>query len=273
MVNHLKAVWTFRYFWLSLVRMDLRSRYRRSVLGIGWSLLNPILMSAVFCLVFSTMWDISGGRWAEFGYSAPWRGYAAYLLCGMAVWEFLRNSLSIGCVAIINNEAYIRQCPLPYGIYPLRTVMGTGIHFLISLCVVLVLVSVMKGSTSPFHLLWTVIPIVLLMFVFCWSIATLAAFATVYFHDTTHLVEVGAQLMFFLTPIMYDRKLLDNTQISWLPDVNPIVVFLDLIRNPIVYGIMPDTVLCVKAVGMTVVAFGLACGTIGWLQKKVVFNL
>src|SRR5687767_4935283 len=95
MLHHLKAVWTFRHFWMSLVRMDLRSRYRRSVLGIGWSVLNPILMSAVFCLVLGQIMDItSADTWQS--YPAPWRAYGAFLLCGMAVWEFMRNSMSSG---------------------------------------------------------------------------------------------------------------------------------------------------------------------------------
>src|SRR6478672_10377801 len=197
MFAHLKAVWTFRYFWMSLVKMDLRSRYRRSVLGIGWSVLHPILMSGVFCVVFSQLLGKSENNWADEGYSAAWRGYAAYLLSGMAVWEFIRNSTAIGCNALLHNEAYIRQCPLPYGIYPLRTVMGTGIHFLISLSVVVVLVSLLHGSADRVGMLWAILPVAVLLLLFCWALATIAAFATVYFHDTSHLVEVGAQIMFF----------------------------------------------------------------------------
>ena len=133
MFAHLKAVWTFRYFWMSLVKMDLRSRYRRSFLGIGWSVLHPIAMSAVFCLVFAEIMRVQGGD--PSGYPAQWRWYAAYLVTGLAVWEFIRNSTASGCQALLVNEAYIRQCPLPYGIYPLRTVMGTAIHFVISTAV------------------------------------------------------------------------------------------------------------------------------------------
>lgn len=271
MFQHLKAVWTFRYFWMSLVKMDLRSRYRRSVLGIGWSVLHPIAMSGVFCLVFSQIMDIRGDDWERFGYPAAWRGYAAFLLTGMAIWDFIKTSVTVGCHALMHNEAYIRQCPLPYGIYPLRTVMGTGIHFLISLVVVLVLVSLLKGSLSPFTMLWAVIPVVVMMFVFCWALATLAAFATVYFHDTTHLVEVGSQLMFFLTPIMYTREKLGS--IEWLADLNPVVVFLELVRTPLVYGQIPDAPVYLQGLALTLGAAGLAFGTIAWLQKKVIFQL
>jgi ABC-type polysaccharide/polyol phosphate export permease len=269
MLQHLKAVWTFRYFWLALVKMDLRSRYRRSVLGIGWSVLHPIAMSAVFCLVFSEIMNIQGADWP--GYRAAWRGYAAFLLTGMTVWEFIRNSTVIGCHALIHNEAYIRQCPLPYGIYPLRTVMGTAVHFVISTAVVMVLVCVLKGSVAPLGVLWAVLPVMVLLFAFCWATATLAAFATVYFHDTSHLFEVGAQLMFFLTPIMYDRKKLGPME--WLADINPVNLFLELVRTPVVDGVLPHPGLYAQGVVLTAAAVGLAFGTIGWLQKKVIFHL
>jgi ABC-type polysaccharide/polyol phosphate export permease len=271
MFAHLKAVWTFRYFWMSLVKMDLRTRYRRSFLGIGWSVLHPIAMSGVFCLVFSQIMNIQSVEWTKAGYPAAWRGYAAFLLTGMAVWEFIRNSTVNGCQALIVNEAYIRQCPLPYGIYPLRTVMGTGIHFVISMTVVLVLVSVLKGSPSVLGVLWAVLPVMVMLFFFCWAMATLMAFATVYFHDTAHLAEVGSQLFFFLTPIMYTREQLGS--IKFLADINPVNLFLELIRTPIVFGEVAAPAVYLQGAVLTAAAVGLAAGTIGWLQKKVIFQL
>src|SRR5690349_20814982 len=119
MLKHMTAVWKYRHFLAALVRLDLRLRYRRSVFGIGWSLLNPIAMTVVFCVVFSTILGNGGD---------PGK-YAAYLLTGLAVWGFIRDSALNGCRAFIQNEAYIRQSPLPFSLYPLRTVLGQTIHF------------------------------------------------------------------------------------------------------------------------------------------------
>ena len=271
MMSHLRAVWSFRHFWLSLVRMDLRSRYRRSVLGIGWSLLQPIAMSGVLCLVFSTILLMTG-KSVE-GYPAPWRAYAAYLLAGVCVWDFLRNALVVGCNALLHNEAYIRQCPLPYGIYPLRTVLSLGVHFLIALAATTVLVSLLKGSTQPLEALTAVLPALPLLFLFAWGVATVAAFATVYFHDTSHLAEVGASLFFFLTPIMYTKQVLVDKGLGDLLGLNPVVPFLELIRGPLVEGQRFDWGLYAHAAALAVAAAGLGCGVIGWLQKKVIFHL
>src|SRR5262245_3909890 len=125
MMQHLTSIWRYRHFWLSLVRLDLRNRYRRSVLGIGWSLLNPLAMTAVWCVALGPIMN-----------QGDWRSLAPMLLVGMAVWEFLRNSVLQGCDSFLRAEAYIRQCPLPFGIYPLRTTMGLFIHFAIALGVV-----------------------------------------------------------------------------------------------------------------------------------------
>src|SRR5947209_3121068 len=125
MIQHVRAVWKCRHFLMALVKLDLRQRYRRSVLGIGWSLLNPIAMTVVFTVVFSNL----------LGNGDP-VNYAASVLTGMAVWGFLRDSTLNGCQCFMANEAYIRQSPIPYTVYTLRTVLGQAIHSLIALCVV-----------------------------------------------------------------------------------------------------------------------------------------
>jgi ABC-type polysaccharide/polyol phosphate export permease len=262
MTHHVRAIWQFRYFWLSLVRLDLRNRYRRSVLGIGWSLLNPLAMTAVFCVVFSGIMM-----------NNDWRTYAPFLIAGLSVWEFIKGTAIQGCDSFIRAESYIRQCPLPYGIYPLRTTLGTLIHFAISMVVVVAASALVMESWTPVTTFWAVVPGLLLVTVFAFSLATLAAFAHVYFHDTKHLFEVGSQLYFFMTPIMYARPVLDRQGLGWVADLNPVTVFLDIIRDPLLTGVPPTPDQLTVAGVLTLASFGLACGTMVWLQKKVIFQL
>jgi lipopolysaccharide transport system permease protein len=262
MTHHVRAIWQFRYFWLSLVRLDLRNRYRRSVLGIGWSLLNPLAMTVVFCVVFS-------GIMAQ----GDWRLYAPFLIAGLAVWDFLKATAIQGCDSFIRGEAYIRQCPLPYGIYPLRTTLGTLIHFAISMVVVVAATALVMETWTPVTIFWSVVPGLLMLTVFAFAVATLTAFAHVYFHDTKHLIEVGTQLYFFMTPIMYARTVLDRQGLGWVADLNPVTVFLDIIRDPLLTGVPPTPDQLTVAGVLTLAAFGLACGTMVWLQKKVIFQL
>src|SRR5438046_2645315 len=99
MREYLVSIWKCRYFWASLVKMDLRTRYRRSVLGMGWSLLHPIAMTAVLCLAFHRILHVHI------------RTYAPFLLTGLACWNFITTVALQGCDCLFHGERYIRQFP------------------------------------------------------------------------------------------------------------------------------------------------------------------
>jgi ABC-type polysaccharide/polyol phosphate export permease len=268
MFRHLCAVWSARHFLLALVKLDLRLRYRRSVLGVGWSLLHPIMMTIVFTIVFSHL----------FGDSNP-VGYAAYALAGLAVWGFLRDAATAGSRALLVNEAYIRQSPLPYTVYTLRTVLGQAIHSGLALTVVVALLALWKGEPGVFVGLVCALPGLVLAVVAAWSVATIGAFVSAFFHDTAHLLEVCAQIGFFLTPIMYRRSILDERGLGWVVDINPANVFLAVIRDPLLVGVPSATDLArlgqayLAALVLTAVLVALAVGVVSWLHKKVIFHL
>ncbi|MFO0802234.1 MAG: ABC transporter permease [Gemmataceae bacterium] len=255
------AVWKFRHFLFALVKLDLRLRYRRSILGVGWSLLNPIAMTVVFAAVFSSL--LGGGDIPR---------YVPHLLIGMAIWNFLRECVVTGCKALIHSETYIRQSPLPYGIYPLRTVLGQAIHSGIALGVALAVTFFYRPDTSPIVILYAV-PGLVLMLVSAWAAATLFSFLNVYFQDTSHLLEVGAQIVFFLSPIMYYPQNLSDKGMQWLMDINPVHLFLELTRGPLTTGAPPSVQLLLVGTGFTALMVGLAAGTTAWLQKRVIFHL
>jgi lipopolysaccharide transport system permease protein len=262
MLQHVAALWKFRHFLLALVKLDLRQRYRRSILGIGWSLLNPIAMTIVFTVVFSNL----------LGNGDP-ISYAATVLTGMAIWGFLRDSTLNGCRCFATNEAYIRQSPIPYTLYTLRTVLGQAIHSSIALAVVVVMVALTKGDGSVILRLFAVFPGLIILFFAAWGAATISAFANVFFHDTLHLLEVAAQILFFLTPIMYSRRLLDEKQLGWVIDVNPVYWLLELTRTPLLTGQLPTLQMYLAGIGAAVALVGLAAGTVAWLQRRVIFHL
>ncbi len=262
MIQHVKETWRFRHFWLSLVRLDLRNRYRRSMLGIGWSLLHPLAMTAVFCIAFG---GILGAN--------DWRTFAPFVLGGLAVWDFMKSSVILGCDSFIRGEAYIRQSPLPYSVYSLRIVLGTFIHFVISICLVVTIVTILSESTVALENLPRIAPAIVLLAIFCWSTATLAAFAHAYFHDTKHLCEVVSQMLFFLTPIMYKQQLLVDKGLGWIADLNPVSYFLALICPALLKGDLPSYELYLQTGAITLAMFGLACGAMAWLQKRLIFQL
>jgi lipopolysaccharide transport system permease protein len=264
MLARLDTIWKFRYFWMSLVSMDLRVRYRKSFLGIGWSLLNPIVMTVVFCVVFA--------KWLGNG---DWRTAAPYYLSGIAIWEFVKQAAIQGSMTFVRNESYIRQSPLPLGIYTLRTTLGQLVHFGISLSVVLLSAIILNQTDhlTPFYSIWAVIPGILLLLIFGWAVGACFAFMNVYFHDSMHIAEVIFGIFFFLTPIIYRKQMLIDNGYKWLLDINPVVAFLDLIREPLLTGLPPSVEAMAKAMGFTLVAVSLALALFAKCERKLIFHL
>jgi lipopolysaccharide transport system permease protein len=262
MIQHLKTIWTFRYFWASLVAMDLMTRYRKSSLGIVWSLLHPLCMTAVFAMAFRSL---AGGSWQE---------YTLLTLCGMTVFGFLRDCALQGSQALARNDAYIRQSPLPYSIYSLRTMLYNLVHFLISLLVLILLsIALKQGDLTVCTKLWMVIPIIVVQAICAWAVATISAYMTVFFHDVSHMLEVAAQILFFLTPIFYARKLLDDRHLEYVVDWNPIAAFIEVIRSPLVRDQAATTTEYATVVGVTVAMVALAILTVNKLSKRVIFHM
>jgi ABC-type polysaccharide/polyol phosphate export permease len=261
--DYFGRIWACRYFWLSLVRMDLRLRYRRSALGIAWSLLNPLLMTAVLCFAFGTLFQ---QKVSEF---------APYLLVGLAFWSFVTHTVTQGCHSLQMGEQYIRQHPAPIAIYPLRTTLGNLFHFLMALSVALLLTWFFRGFGNL-----TALPALLgavgLIVVAGWAIATLVAFANVYVPDTSHLSEVGLQFLFYLTPVIYPPGIRfgrGGFSLETVLACNPLSWFLKMLREPILEGRVPGAETVAGATIATALLLTAAIATLARCEKKVIFQL
>jgi ABC-type polysaccharide/polyol phosphate export permease len=240
--------------------MDLRTRYRRSLLGLGWSLLQPLAMTGILCLVFQHIMKMRTDV------------YIPHVLTGLVCWGFIVACAVTGCQCFIAGEPYIRQCPLPLAIYPLRTALGGLFHFGMGLSVLTVVCSFLCGVPGPAALL-SLVPTVVLLFVLGWSLAALAGTLNVFFQDTQHLAEVCFQILFYLTPIIYTPDQVRDHPLSWVLGWNPIVPFLTLIREPLIHGAAPSAAQYFHALPIVLAAAALAAAVLGRMQKRLIFYL
>jgi ABC-type polysaccharide/polyol phosphate export permease len=253
-------MWQCRNFWLSLVVNDLQLRYRRSVLGVGWSLLHPVATAVVMGAVFHEIFKV------------PVREFLPYLLCGLACWSYLISAAVQGCQSYIQAESYIRQHPLPLAVYPLRLTLGAVFHFLIALALVVVLKLALRGfDKQPAYL--PLLLGILLLFLFGWAITILTGFINVAFRDTQHILEIVFQILFYLTPIMYPAQVLTSSRVGWILDFNPLMPFLELIRKPVLEGQAPSLSCYAAAAAITLVVGVVSALTLGWQQRRVVLYL
>lgn len=260
MLSYLSSIWDYRYFWFSLVQNDLKQRYRGSILGMGWSLLHPIAMTTILCVVF-------GGIFQQ-----DYRFFGPFLLSGMAVWNFLTHSITLGCNSFFAAEAYIRQHPTPMAIYPLRTVLASGFHFGIGMILVLALSFWFIGWPGILPIL-VLVPSLAIIFIFAWSLSMVFSLFTVLFRDTRHLSEIALQILFYLTPVMYPPSVLEGRRIGYLLKLNPISPFLDLIREPLIYQRLPSVETFGIAFLITTLTFGIAYSLLRSWEKRIIFHL
>jgi lipopolysaccharide transport system permease protein len=261
MVAYFKAIWACRYFWLSLVKMDLRSRYRGSVLGMGWSLLYPICMTTIICVAFGGIFGIT-----------DMSRFAPFLMAGLTFWNYL-NSVSVGgCQSFFNGESYIRQHPAPMAIYPLRTMLGGAFHYSLGLTLVIFLGGIMHGYDNPWPL-FTLIPTVLLLLVFGWAVAIIFAVVNVRFRDTNHLSELGLQILFYVTPVMYSADILVKRGVGFVLWFNPVVPFLELLRKPLVDCELPSPMAYLMATLITAAVSVIAAAALRSQERELIFHM
>lgn len=260
MLSYTSNVWQYRYFWGSLVRMDIRTRYRGSWLGAGWSLLHPLAMSAAMCVVFHKL----------FGMSV--QDYLPRLIAGIVFWQFLSACAVAGCNCLTAGEAYLRQVPAPMAIYPLRTVLAASFHLCVAFTIVLIGNALIAGTNHPASMV-ALLPILPLLLIFGWSLAVISGFANAYFPDMHHLIEIAMQMLFYATPIIYTPEILRDRGMGWLLDINPIAALVEVVRQPLLGRELPDSATYVTAFTLIFVTTGLAMLTLNRLERKVIFQL
>jgi len=246
---------------MALVRIDLRNRYRRSVIGMGWSLLHPIAMTAVLCVFFGRL------------FGAELRTFAPYVLTGLTFWGFMSAAVKQGCRSFLQGESYIRQHPAPLAIYPLRVTLSAGFHFLLGCVVATALVWILMGFQN-LRTLPCLLPAFALLFLIGWSTTICMGAANVLFHDTQHLADVAMQMLFYMTPIMYHPQMLAGRRlVSQVLYWNPLASLLELLRAPLIDGQWPSNWAMGMSVVFAAVAVAAAALTLRLFEKRLIFYL
>jgi lipopolysaccharide transport system permease protein len=258
-LGYLQHMWKLRHFLFSLVFMDLRTRYRRSVLGMGWSFFRPLAMTVVFCLVFGSIFNM------------PVEQYAPFLFCGLCLWQFIMESSQIGCHCFHMASGYIRQQPVPLALFPLRVVMGAGMHAGLAFLLMLVVVFTRSGLPDVTVVFGLLIGLVIL-FIFCWCLAVILGLMHTHFPDTQYLMEVVFQVIFYLTPIVYPPEIIRGRQrFAFLVDMNPMTHLLEIIRRPALVGELAPLHSYLVAVGFVAAFVGVAILFLRKMERNLVF--
>lgn len=225
LINALLAVKRYKFLIEQLVSRDFKTKYKRSVLGMFWSFLNPLLMMTVQYFVFSTL----------FRADIPF--YPAYLLIGIVAYNFFSESCSLTLTSILSNAGLITKVYMPKYIYPMVRVMSSTINLGISL-IPMVLVCLIIGvefKKSAFLALFFFICLA----IFCLGLGLLLSTAMVFFRDTQFLWSVVSMMWMYATPIFYPESILPDN-LKFVLKVNPLYYMIKSIRTCIIGGISPE---------------------------------
>jgi lipopolysaccharide transport system permease protein len=192
----LRELWAYRDLLLNLVGRDLAVRYKRSALGFLWSFLNPLLMMAVFWVVFQVVKPQNV------------RSYPLFVLAGLLPWNFLAGSLTTAVRSITSSGGIIDKVYFPREVLPLAAVAANLVNFLLSLVVFLPLAWLLGAELSPWIL--ALPAIILVQVILVTGLALLLSALNVFYRDTELVLDVGITAWFFLTPIFYELELLPN---------------------------------------------------------------
>lgn len=186
----------FRELVALLVRRDLKVRYKRSVLGMLWTLLNPLLQMVVYTLVFSTIMKVEV------------RGYPVFLLSGLLPWTFIAVATTGSAFSLLNNQALIRKVAVPQAVYPIALVGSKLVDLLLSM-VPLTALSIALKIYPDFHWLWMV-PSMIAATAFTMGLSLVFSSLTVFFRDIRHLIDILFQVWFYVTPVIYPQSYLEK---------------------------------------------------------------
>jgi homopolymeric O-antigen transport system permease protein len=211
---------------LQLVLRDLRLRYKRSLLGIAWSLVTPLAQLIVLHFVFTTVLPLDIPH------------YASFLFVGILVWSWLAASLEQATGSIVDNRELVRQPAFPMAALPVVTVAANLIHFLLALPILAAFLWFGGGATVGPSLV--LLPaLIILQFLFILSVAYFVATFHVTFRDTKHLLGVLLLLGFYLTPVFYEVR---QTPVRYelVYALNPMVHVLGAYRDVLLHGTWPS---------------------------------
>lgn len=223
------GLYRHRYLIGQLVRRDVLLKYRGSFLGIGWSFLYPLLLLAVFSLVFGRF---MGGNWPRYGEVPP----ALVIYCGLVVFTPFAEILGTAPRLLLGYQNYVKKIIFPTEILPVMQVFSSGIHALVNALILLTATVLLCGfKASQLFLPLMLLPPLLLALGVAWFMAA----AGVFVRDLVHVMPVFSQVLMFLSPVVYPVDIVPAS-FRWLIVLNPLAPMIENLRAVLLPGTGPD---------------------------------
>ncbi len=254
---------TFTPLLVNLTSRDFKVKYRRSLLGVMWSVLNPLFTMLVITQVFGLLLKIQV------------ENFATYYIVGWAIWNFFSEATSMSMGSVLGGASLIKKVYIPKYIFPLEKCIFSLINTLLSMIAVIA-VMLTQGVYPTWTMLLAPIPIVY-CFVFSVGFSLILSALTVYFRDIQHLYSVLLTVWMYLTPIIYPMELIEQNDATGIIKniilCNPLYYFVEYFRDIMMYNTVPDLSANAICCGFAVVTLLIGAFIFHKAQKKFILYI
>lgn len=236
----------YKYLLCQLIVRDFKVKYKRSVLGIFWSILYPLLTMSILAIVFTNF----------FRFSMPGVNFLVYLMSGLIIFNFVSEATNLAMSSIIANFSLLSKVYIPKYIFPLSKVLFCGINFLLTLIPFYIIVFATGTGTNIYHLLLPFMFICVLIFAI--GLGLILSTLAVFFRDMLYIYGVVTTLWMYLTPIIYPISIVPEN-IQPVLKMNPLYIFIRFGRQIILHNTVPSLQHWIACFGISVffLIFGL----------------
>ena len=252
-MSTIKELYEYRQMIFSLVKKDLRGRYKGSVLGFLWTFINPLFQLIVYTIVFSKILHNDIPK------------FYLYLFVALIPWIFFSSSITVGAASIVAQKDLVKKIYFPRMVIPISYVTSCFVNMLLCFIVVFAVI-IVTGTGINFLAVLTLPVIMIVEYVFALGMAMTASAITVYFRDLEHILGIVAMAWMYLTPVVYSKSIVPR---KYLPlfNLNPMTHIIDCYRTVLYEKQVPDLTTLLWAAGLGVFFLIVGALVFNKLQK------
>ncbi len=229
----------YRDLVITLTGKEIKVRYKRTVLGYAWSLLNPIVYAVTYWIAFKAILNVRI------------EGYFVFLLSGLFPWQWLSSSLMLSPLAFVNNASLIKKIRFPRYLIILSTVFTEGLHFLLCLPVLLAIMYLFGRGEIALAWLWGIPILLLLQGTIIFGISLAIATCNAFFRDIERLLAMVMTVLFYLTPVIYEPRMVP-AMFTPLMALNPFAPLIVAWRTLFLQGIVDWSAIGIASIAAVV---------------------
>ena len=252
-MNTIKELYAYRQMIFSLVKKDLRGRYKGSVLGFLWTFINPLFQLIVYTMVFSFILKSNIER------------YYLYLFVALIPWIFFSSSITVGAASVVAQKDLVKKIYFPRMVIPISYVTSCFVNMLLCFIVIFAVI-IITGVGVNFVALLALPIIMVVEYILALGMAMLTSAVTVYFRDLEHILGIISMAWMYMTPIMYDKSIVPE-RLQPVFNINPMTHVIECYRSVLYEKSFPDLSSLFSAVALGVLFLMLGCLVFNKLQK------